>query len=612
MNRLVSHACFSLLAAAPAFAQGDASSLQRLLELHAEWLGGRASLAAVRDVAAEGTLQAAGLSGTIRAELTRDGWSRTDVALGDVLQETEVVGPDVAFRTNASGQVEPIPTEDAARARLATCAAFATFLDPDSGVTVTLAAPEEKDGRTWQVVRLQLASATRDLLLDPADGSLVWTREHRNHGDAWTRHSDWREVEGVRIAFTQRSTRDDPRENAAITWREVALNPGIDRARFSKPEEASRLAEFAAGTTSTGWIPMDLHLGRYIYLRGEINGRPTDIVLDSGAGATVVDAGFAEGLGLRSAGEVVARGVGGTQNAAYLKDVEIELAGLALRGLTAVKIDMSRVGTMLGRPMPVILGKEVFHETVVDIDYPRSRIAFHAREGFAYRGDGNAAKLIAGDDGHRRVEFTVDGKATGIATVDTGSGGTIQIFKKFTEEHRLLEGRRSSESLGGGVGGRITSAIATLDSLTFAGYRLEQVPASFTTDAGSPFDAKDFDGNLGAGVFTRFRMIFDYARETLWVEPGEGWNEKPFRRDRVGLYAEMRDGALVVSFVAPGSPAAKLGVQPGAVIDALDGQRITAESWREALFQWSGAPAGAELRLTIDGEERVLTAADYY
>jgi hypothetical protein len=270
------------------------------------------------------------------------------------------------------------------------------------------------------------------------------------------------------------------------------------------------------------------------------------------------------------------------------------------------------VGTMLGRPMPVILGKEVFHETVVDIDYPNARIAFHARDGFAYHGPGHEVKLLPGEDGHRRVEFTVDGKATGRATVDTGSGGTIQIFKKFTDAHGLLEGRPSSQSQGGGVGGKITSSIATLDSLTFAGYRLEHVPASFTTDSKSTFDAKDFDGNLGAGVFARFRMIFDYARETLWVEPGEAWNDKPFRRDRIGIYGELEDGALVVSFVAPGSPAAKLGVKAGDAITTLDGKGLTAEGWREALMRWSGAPAGTELRLTIDGKERVLTAADYY
>ncbi len=593
-------------------AKVTAGDVAEVLDRHARWLGGRENFGKVEDFVATGKLTSHGLSGTIRSEGTRDGWTRNDVDLG-VLTEREVIGPTEAFTVNANGQVEPKPEESAARARFNGMRDFGLHLLPGNGFKAELRAREDKDGRTWDVVRVERGGLWCDLLLDPADGRHGWTRERRDREDVWTRHTDWRLVEGLRISFRTEVLRDEPRENVTVEWREIQLNAGIDRRRFDRPASRADVVRFSGGSTATGWIPMELHLGRYIYLKGKVNGRETDIVLDSGAGATVIDAGLADELKLESVGEVAARGVGGVQSAAVLDNVTLELPGLLLPRIKAARIDMGGVGRMLGRPMPVVLGKEMFHAMVVDIDYPSSRIAFRAAEGFDYRGDGRKVPLFPGPDGHRRVDVVVDGKATARVTVDTGSGGTVALFKAFTEENRLLEGRTVSETQGGGVGGAIVSKVATLDSLTFAGYELKAVPASFTRSEKSTFDSREFDGNLGAGVFSRFRLIFDYAREALWVEPGAEWDKQPFRRDRVGIQGRFDDGALLVSFVAPGSPAEKGGVQPGERITRLGDKPLTADNWRVELMNWSNAPAGSEVKFTgAGGEERTLRAVDYF
>jgi hypothetical protein len=388
----------------------------------------------------------------------------------------------------------------------------------------------------------------------------------------------------------------------------AAARPGAETQAASAP------VRFAEGAASTGWMPMDLYLERYIYLRGRLAGVETDVVLDSGAGGTVVDSAFAAELGLARSGGVVAKGVGGNQPAAFLDGLELELGALTLSGIRGVAIDLAGVSALLGRGMPVILGREAFHELIVDIDYPRRRVAFHRRDDFAYTGGGRSVPLTLTGDGLCAVEIELEGRARGLVQVDTGSGGTLDVFAEFAEEHELLAGRSpSSQKQGGGVGGRILSTVATLRSLTFAGHELRDVPVSFPQATQGVFHGSELAGNLGSAVFRRFRLVFDYGRRTLHVEPGEHWETAPFRRDRVGIEADFLDGALAVVFVAPGSPAAKAGITVGERIRSLGGQALDAAGWRAALSAWADASPGSEVHFEDGaGRARSLVAADYY
>ena len=54
-----------------------------------------------------------------------------------------------------------------------------------------------------------------------------------------------------------------------------------------------------------------------------------------------------------------------------------------------IAIPLTIIGQALGRPLPVILGKDAFNALVVDVDFPNRRIAFHEIDGghwFAFNG----------------------------------------------------------------------------------------------------------------------------------------------------------------------------------------------------------------------------------
>ena len=403
--------------------------------------------------------------------------------------------------------------------------------------------------------------------------------------------------------------------NPSVLLASALILPGLaPRSQHSGLPAQNIKVGFTEGASSTGWIPMELYLDRYIYLRGKIADVETDIVLDSGAGGTVVDSAFAAELGLASIGGAGAKGVGGDQPASLIQGLELELGGMTLGGILGVGIDLSGVGTMLGRAMPVILGKDAFHALVVDIDYPNRRVAFHLRDDFAYEGSGHSVPLVLSRDGLCTVEIELEQRAKAQVQVDTGSGGTLDVFAAFADEHGLLAERSpSSQKQAGGVGGRILSTVATLRSLSFAGYELRDVPVSFPQASEGVFATSAVDGNLGGAVFRRFRLVFDYGRKTLHVEPGPDWDTAPFRKDRLGLDLAFKGDVLEVSFVAPGSPAEKAGIRVGERIRTLGGAAVAAEGWRATFVAWADVRAGTEVAFEdAEGRTRKLVAADYY
>jgi predicted aspartyl protease len=543
----------------------------------------------------------------------REGYSRVDYDL-KVVRGTEVITPEGGWELNASGQIEEMGADKLASGRRGLRESFGEFLLGEAEAAVDLLDPVEREGRTWSVVRFTYGNGdVLDLLLDPADGHQVFARRVDDGEESRIRFDDWRMVEGLRVPFVQQTTFEIPMKNMTMTWETVAINAAVDPAVFQKPGETRQVGVIRNDSGSTGWIPMELHLDSYIYIRGKINGQETDIVLDSGAGMTVLDQATADRVGLKGEGELPAIGTGGAASASVVNGVTLSLGDLELADLTAAVLDLGDINQRIGRPLAVILGKEVFNNLIVDIDYPNSRIAFHDPARYQYGGTGHRVALIPAEDGHKQVEMQINDLPPAIFTLDTGAGGALSIFEHYHREHGLLAAAdQVSEATGGGVGGRTISKVASVDAVTLGGYTLHHVPTSFTVDAKGAFDTAREAGNLGAGILRRFRIVFDYPNSEMFLEPAGDWDTRPFFKNRAGLHYRRDGGVLEIEFVAPGSPAEKAQWKTGDRIVGIDGKPIADNYWDEQ-YRWINGKAGSEVVLKLEsGKERRLTLADYY
>jgi hypothetical protein len=126
--------------------------VHRLVEMHLAWLGGRQALSQIGDLTSTGQLLAAGLERSVVRRETRTGSSRYEV-LGPVLARLVVVGVDGAWARNQSGQVEPLG-DHAAQSQRRTIARNFRLPLLQRDVQLHDLGKEERDGRSWRVVRL--------------------------------------------------------------------------------------------------------------------------------------------------------------------------------------------------------------------------------------------------------------------------------------------------------------------------------------------------------------------------------------------------------------------------------------------------------------------------
>lgn len=106
-------------------------------------------------------------------------------------------------------------------------------------------------------------------------------------------------------------------------------------------------------------------------------------------------------------------------------------------------------------------------------------------------------------------------------------------------------------------------------------------------------------GLIGYSLLKRFRVVVDYPDRVLWLDPIPGYrDDRPYEYSHVGLQLERRDGSVIVTGVAAGSPAARAGIARGDEVVAVDGTPTRQDDLVALTRRMEGAP-GRALTLVI-------------
>jgi len=445
----------ALLPAAGATA--NPPELQSLLADYIAWRGGQ-QFEALQSVHEKGNGRVGEIAGAFELWLVRDGRLRRNRSLGPAT-ETAAVTSDGAWKSNASGQIEDLADGGQAQRR-AVALAFADVGKADAGMTYRLLGTEQREQRTWSVVRVSFGgNDTYDLFLAPSC-ELLGERITEDRATRFVRFGRWQSVSGVRMPFEVRVTGANAatQEYARIDSLELNVTPGPEV--FARPAPAQTWS-FAAGRHSTRWLDFEFFNDSQIFIPATLNGRAVQVILDSGADITVVDKSLATSMGLKLSAAAPVTGTGGESTMQLVPDVEVRIGELALQHITAGVIDLSTMAGQLGHPLPLILGKEVFNQLLVDVDFPHRRIAFY--EPLNFSPPPGAVRLPLGRHGdNRSVPVAVEGRRPVAFDFDLGSNSPLIVYPAYRDSAQLLDGRRQSLGLSAGVGGLIKPRCATL------------------------------------------------------------------------------------------------------------------------------------------------------
>ena len=318
----------------------------------------------------------------------------------------------------------------------------------------------------------------------------------------------------------------------------------------------------------------------HIFLQVRINdSAPLWFGLDTGAIRSVIDRRRAQTLGLRFEGSQQVGGAGGTEEAAIVKGISIKLPGVELYNQTAWALPFEAASLANGREMNGVIGYELFSHFVVEIDYAALYINLYEPQRYQYSGAGERIPL-----GLQDGEIYVTAKVTvprhdafeGQFVIDTGSNNTLLLAKSFVAEHRLLEAiGQTMQARGGGVGGEVQMSIGRVRNLCIGRFVIDNPVTGFIKVGEITEPGKA--GNIGGRLLRRFRVVFDYSRRQMILEPNTHFAETD-EMDMTGAALTSEAPAFTVIKVIrvrPDSPAANAGLQPQDIIIAVDGRPAT-------------------------------------
>ena len=197
-------------------------------------------------------------------------------------------------------------------------------------------------------------------------------------------------------------------------------------------------------TQASAAVPFTLYRGNRVIAPGTVNGRPVEFILDTGASVTVLDKAYARSIGIPEGQKVQAAGAGGTQEAEIVRGLTLTIGGMKLTNVTAAVIDFKDLVAAIGRPMDVVLGRELFDHAGVAIDWQASTLTVTPAAQLKRPAAAREVKMSRKGN-FNYLDVAVEGLDPVTAVLDLGNGGMLVLPDHYWTKQPKLAALRFAD-----------------------------------------------------------------------------------------------------------------------------------------------------------------------
>ena len=292
-------------------------------------------------------------------------------------------------------------------------------------------------------------------------------------------------------------------------------------------------------------------------------------------------------------------------------DLSIEKVHGYSQAILVLEEDYLQLRNYLGTEVHGIIGWELFNRFIIEFDYINEIMVLHEPEYFKPKRKYTAIPITIEDTKPyimTEIQITDSISLPAKLLIDTGASHALMLNKKSDDDFYIPE-KNLQADLGRGLGGKITGRIARIHQLEIDEFRFENLIASFPDPETYPdtLSIGERNGTLGGEILTRFKVIFDYHNQYLYLKKKHGY-KKAFEFNMSGLTVSAKGDNLrifEVELVRKDSPADRADIREGDIILSINGYSDKNINLNE-IYQIFNSKEGRRIRLRISRDGKII------
>ncbi len=263
----------------------------------------------------------------------------------------------------------------------------------------------------------------------------------------------------------------------------------------------------------------------HVYLKTEINGKPANLIFDTGAEVVYLDSTYVadNAFNFKKRGDAMINGVGsdGPSNIKIIiGEVTVIAAGQTYKPDYTPIINLR---TIVGDQADGIFGMKAIDGKIISIDYKNLKLNLYDKldpqmtEGYQCVPVKIQSRQILVP---LKIAVNSHTVITGDALMDLGSGSGIAITSPTATKYSLdtVANKTPFTNENGGLGGKSTGYIISIANADIAGVITDSDMAKYHTDKKGSMASTNYIANLGNEVWSRFDIILDLADNKIYLK----------------------------------------------------------------------------------------------
>ena len=298
-------------------------------------------------------------------------------------------------------------------------------------------------------------------------------------------------------------------------------------------------------------VPFQL-INNLIFIPLKVNGTELTFMLDSGVEETILfSLEEKDSISLLNTETISLRGLGSNDAVAGLKSTgnQLEVKGMvSTNHLLYVILDESfNLSANIGIPVNGIIGYPFFKNNLLEIDYANKYIIFHKespkiRKKLAKKFERSAIS-IEGSKPYVEANVTINNLPFPVKLlIDTGHSDALWLFENKSSAIKVPV-KNFEDYLGKGFSGDIYGRRAIIPEFRINNFIFKSPIAAFpdSTSLQHVKMVSGRSGSIGAEIFKRFAMVFDYTNGQLFLKKNSDFKSY-FNYNKSGI--EIRNGGM--------------------------------------------------------------------